>query len=414
MRMDSTKRNSILEYAYYAISVIFTGVFIFEVPGAVFYSPLLLFAAYMVYSLYSGREINGSASMLVLLVFTVSYVYFIYKPEDSLYYQAYIHIHALFMYIIGFNFLNDKPHEKRKKAIEDYFLIISVLFIAYILITFYHYFYQTEADLSYRFYYSIWYHSVTKPSTVISMCLVFPLAYGLYSLFYLRWPYKLIGSVFCFLAVYINIRTATRTLVFLFPFALAAEFIFWLIFEKKKKKAGIVLLGVCSAALIGVIVLFVVFKDTLAQTFAQYDFSRMFTASRSTQLRIKYIMNVINDFKLNYFGGGYHSLTCGTPHNIWLYIYDWGGIVSFGIFCVFTVCMIYNYVRFFFSKHYTVAFKALLSTALALIFVEFMMEPFILPLPSFYILCYFVFGLITGFSRKSVQADKAMSASFGN
>lgn len=405
--MNRIKEKSFLEKMYFVLSALFTGVFIFEIPGAVFYSPLLLFAAFLVYSIYSGRTINYSVSMLVLLIFTVSYVYFIYKPEDSLYYQSYIHIQAVFMYIIGFNFLNDKSTEERKKYAENYFLIISLFFIAYILITFYHHFYQTAADLSYRFYYSVWYSSVTKPSTVISMCLVFPLAYGLYSLFYLRWPYKIVGGVFCFITVYINVRTATRTLIFLFPFALTAEFIFWLIFEKKKKKIGFILLGICAAALIGIIVLFVLWKDSLAQTFAQYGFSRIFSPGRSTQLRIKYIMNVINDFKLNYFGGGIHSLTCGTPHNIWLYIYDWGGIVSFGIFCVFTGFMIYNYIRFFFNHNYSVALKAFLSTALALIFVEFMMEPFILPLPSFYILCYFVFGLISGFSRKSANAATA-------
>lgn len=409
--MDSVKKKNFLENFYIVISVLFTGVFIFEVPGAVFFSPLLLFAAFMVYIMYSGRTLNFSVSMLILLIFTFSYVYFIYEPEESLYYQAYIHIHALFMYIIGFNFLNDRPVEKRKKAIEDYFLIISVLFIVYVLITFYHHFYHTAADLPFRHYYSVWYNSVTKPSTVISMCLVFPLAYGLYSLFYLRLPYKIIGGVFCFLTVYINLRTATRTLIFLFPFALAAEFIFWLIFQKKKKKAGIILLSVGGLAFAIIIFLLIKYKDIFAVKFADYGFSRFFKVNRSTQLRIKYMMNVINDFKLNYFGGGIHTLTCGTPHNIWLYIYDWGGIVSLGIFSVFTVIMIYNYVRFFFSKHYSVALKALLSSALALIFVEFMMEPFILPLPSFYILCYLVFGLISGFScNKPIEIREEISS----
>lgn len=400
-QLISAKQKKWLETVYICISVLFTGVFIFEVPKAVFYSPLLLFVAFIVYSLYAGRELKTSASMLVLLIFTISYVYFIYTPESGLYYQAYIHIHALCMYIIGYNFLNDKPQEERKKAIETYFLIISVLYLAYIGVTLYHYFYMTEADLKFRFYYSIWYRSVTKPSTVISMCLVFPLAYGLYSLFYLRWQYKIVGAVFVFFTLFINIKTATRTLIYIFPVVLCAEFIFWLSYEKKKKKAGKIIFAALVAAALAAVVLLVRYKDFLTERFAGYGFARIFNpGGNSTRLRILYSLNVLKDFSLTYLGGGEHSLTFGTPHNIWLYIYDWGGIVSLAIFCVFTVMLIVSYVRFFKDKRYTVAFKALLSTALFLIFVEFMMEPFILPLPSFYILCYFVMGLVSGFSSR--------------
>ena len=40
--------------------------------------------------------------------------------------------------------------------------------------------------------------------------------------------------------------------------------------------------------------------------------------------------------------------------------------------------------------------KCLIVTVFGVIFVEYMMEPFILPLPSFYILSLFVFGLFSG------------------
>lgn len=399
--MTDIKQKQILERVYIAVSLLFTAVFICEIPGAVFFSPLLLFIAFITYGIYSGRQLTYNISALILLIFTVLFVSFNYDPNISLYYQAYIHLQAVFMYVIGFNFLNDKPVEERKNAIEYYFLFVAVVYILYVLITFYNYFYHTAADLPPRFYYSVWYHSVTKPATVISMCLVFPLIYGTYALFYLPKFKKIIGAVFVFICLFINIKTGTRLLVFFFPFLLTAEFLGWFMFKKKHVKTGVIILAACAVVFIAAIILLLKYKDVLGEKFKNYSFSRFFTASRSTQLRIMYSQNVLEDFKLNYFGGGVHSTALGTPHNIWLYIYDWGGIVSFAVYCVFTVLMIVDYIRLLINKHLSVEFKALLSTAVCLVFLIFMMEPFINPLPSFYILCLFVLGLISGFSKYS-------------
>ena len=326
-----------LEYFYYFICVLFFGAFIFEVPSVVFWSPVYLIIAFLFYSVYIKRELNYSASFFVLIIFAFAYVTFIYVPGSSLYYQAYIYIHAVIMYAVGLNFLTEKTIEQRKKFIEYLFLIISVFYIAYVGLTFWNYFYNTEADLQFRFYYSIWYHSVTKPATVISMCFVFPLAYGSYALFYLKWFHKIIGALLIGLTVYVNFQTGTRTLVYVLPFLLAAQFIFWLIFEKKKIIPGVVFSVLIFVSFAAAIYFLILNRESFAKQFAGSGFARFFDSHHTFDLRIQYSMNVLRNFRLDYFGGGVNSQALGTPHNIWLYIYDWGGIVPFCIFCVLFV-----------------------------------------------------------------------------
>ncbi len=401
--MITAKQKNIFEYIYYAVCLIFTAIFIFEVPKIVFFSPLLLFAAFILYGLYTRRPLSCNIAAVVLFAFTVVFECFTYNPKYSLYYHAYIHLHAVFMYVIGLNFVNDKPVEERKKIIEKFFLFIACAYIAYVGITFVNYYFNTPADLEARFYYSIWYSTVTKPATVISMSLVFALAFGTYALFYLKKTYKIIGALLVFIAIFINIVTGTRTLVFLFPVLAAAEFFGWYIFKKKKYKKGLILLGVCSGVFIAAVILYFSLRGFISQNVESLVLRRFFTPTNSTKLRFLYSLNVLKDFKLTYLGGGVHSRTFGTPHNIWLYIYDWGGIIPFALYAVFTGILIRDYVRLLKNKCLSVDFKALLSTILFLVFVEFMMEPFIDPLPSFYILCFFVLGLVSGFSKTPTE-----------
>lgn len=404
--MTDIKRKHILEYIYFALIAASSAIFIFEVPKLVFYSPLVLFASFCIYSLYNGRKIRFSIGSIVITIFAVIYVMFIYNPNQDLYYQAYIHIHAVLMFVIGYNFMNDKPAEERKRCLENYILFVSVAYTIYVLIIFYNHFNNTPADLEPRFYYSLWYSFVKKPATVISMSLVFPLIYGLYALFFLKVPKKIIGLVFIVFVMYVNIKTGTRTLVFLFPCALLAEFVCWLIFKKKKIKEGIIIAVLCSALFIAVVVFCTVKGDELAQKFSGHSFARFFGQNGSTDNRIRYNRNVLENFSLTYLGGGFNSARVGTPHNIWLYIYDHGGIVSFAVYTVFTVILVVDYIKMLINKNISYDFKALLSTALLFIFVEFMMEPFILPLPSFYILCLFILGVISGASCIGKEKSK--------
>ena len=64
-----------------------------------------------------------------------------------------------------------------------------------------------------------------------------------------------------------------------------------------------------------------------------------------------------------------------------------------------SVMLLVSFVRFLLNKHIGVNVKCLITTVFGVMFAEYMLEPFILPLPSFYILTLFVFGLFAGLAK---------------
>ena len=394
-------RKTIFNYIAFALYAIVclsaTALFIFEVPKIVFYAPVILFATFLMYRLPGKYSVQFSSALLVFVAFTVVFIIFNYDTRQSFYYQTYIHIQAVMMLFIGEHFFAyEEPLEKKLKLLDRYLLAISVMYIAYVTITFIHYYNYTPADLEVRFYYSIWYRFVKKPATVISMSLVIPLTYGIYSLFFSPWYKKIIGICFIGFTMAVNIYTATRTLVYLAPILLLAEFMAYMCLKKKKYKTGAVTGGIVAAFLGGIFLYYRINKDTLYAKYSDTVFSRFLSHGIQSSERWKFTKYVLDHFSFTYFGSGYNSAECGTPHNIWLYIYDYGGIVSFIIYCAFTVLLVINFIRFLRNKNVPLEAKCLISTLCSLIFVEYMLEPFILPLPSFYILTLFVFGIFSG------------------
>ena len=385
--------NIRLHRLYEAGFLLLTALFVFEVRGIVFWAPMLLFGLWLAKSVYFREPLKFPVIAGVLILYTIVFLFFKYDPEETIFFQSYIHIQAVMLFLIGFHFFNagDDP-ERRSTKLEQYLLTVSVMYIVYAVITFVHHYYFTPADLEPRFYYSVWYEDVTKPSTVISLSLVIPLCWGVYSLFFSKLPYKLIGVFFIAFTVGVNLWTGTRTLVYLTPVMLITELFVWLIIKKKNYKLGIPLTALLVVGLVGGVLAITVFKEKLLAVFGDSPISRFLTMGFSSNLRVQYTMNVLKDFSLSYLGGGVHSKTFGTPHNIWLYIYDYGGIVSFAVYCVFTVLLLVRFGRFLFNKALSVELRFFIATLFGAIMVEYMMEPFMEPLPSFYMLTLFIFG----------------------
>ena len=404
------KNKQVPIYYFYAFAcLISTGLFVFEVPKIVFWAPYILFIVFFAYNRYKKETFRIPASAVVLAVFAVVYVIFSYYPKQSFHYQAYIHIQAVLMYLIGYNYFQPKaPMREKLAALDRYLLAISVMYVIYIAVTFIHYYWFTPADLEERFYYSIWYNYVKKPATVISMSLVIPLTYGTYSLFFSPWYKKLIGVLFIAITAGVNLFTATRTLVYLIPVLLIAEFFVWIIFVKKKVKLGLTVSSVLGAVLLTMLIVYYLNKDTFLKLFEGTVLARFMEYGMSTNGRWSYSKNVLEHFSFTYLGSGAYSASLGTPHNIWLYIYDYGGIVSFLVYCVFTGMLIVNFIRFLCNKKVLIEIKILISTVFSVIFIEYMLEPFILPLPSFYILTLFIFGLFSGLSKFQPKEETAL------
>ena len=387
------KAECIFRKGYPAAFLLLTALFVFEVPGIVFWAPTVLFALFLFKSVYDKEKLVFPVIALVLCVYTVVFIVFKYSDEYSVFYQSYIHIQAVMMFLIGFHFFRqaDAP-EERRETLERYLIAVSVMYIIYATVILIHNHFQPQ-ELEERFYASLWYDFSYKPATVLSLSLVIPLAYGVYAVFFSQLYKKLIGGFFIAYTLGVNLATGTRTLVYLAPVMLIAEFFLWIIFTKKKYKLGISLTVVFLLALAVFVLAVTLFKDKLLAILGDSPLSRFLTMGFASRQRWRYTKYVLRHFSLTYLGGGVHSKTFGTPHNIWLYIYDYGGIVSFLIYCVFTVLLLIKFVKFLINRYLSLELRFMIATMFGLIMVEYMMEPFMEPLPSFYIITLFVFGV---------------------
>jgi len=226
----------------------------------------------------------------------------------------------------------------------------------------------------------------------------FAVAIGSYSVFFSRELYKrIIGAALVIICFVFNIITQTRLLVFFTPVLIAAEFVVWLIVRKKRTRAALVIVVISVVFAAAVLAVYFIFEDSIRDRFSDSSFSRFFEMGlRSTRWR--YALNVINDFSLTYLGGGYHSYYVGVPHNFWLYVYDYGGIVPFAIYAVFTVMTIISYVRFIRNKNIDTELKIFLTIMTVPVFIEFMVEDLLYGLPSFVLTAHFILGVFCGLS----------------
>lgn len=400
--MTDAKLDKNIKTVYALLWIVLTASFVFEVPKIVFWTPTVLFALFVLYRLYYKEPLNLTVSTLVLFIFCIVYVYFNYNPEHSIYYQSYTHIQAALFFVIGYNFFNSKePLEKRFQMLEKYILIVAVMYMIYVSVTYGNYLrHMDTAPEKSRHYWSIWYpNQVIKAATGFSTSMLFAVSWGAYSVFFSnKWYKKLIGAAFILYCVGFNIITGTRLLVYLTPVILVAEFFVWIVFSKKKYKLGIGITAATVLVLTVAVIIIALNKDVLTQRFGDTVFGRFFKMGLDSNSRWSYLKNVISDFSFTYMGGGVHSKTFGTPHNFWFYVYDYGGIVSFAVYCVFTLMMVVNFIRFLFNKNVPTNVKFFISTIFGTIFVEFMIEDLILPLPSYIILVNFIFGIISGLS----------------
>ena len=393
------KKEQALHRLYAAACLVFTALFVFEVPYVVFYAPVFLFTVCAAYRIYCRRPVRVPPIAVVFALYTAAFLFFAYDPRQGLYYQTYIHIQAVLLFLLGLHFFTVPDPLRRAQTLERWFIAVSFMYIIYVGLIFAHHYLFTAADLEDRFYYSLWYPNVTKPATVISMSLLVPFAYGAYALFFGGRGKKVLGAAFIAVTLLVNIYTATRTLVYLTPVVLLLVFCFWCLQNKKHVRLCFGVCGACIAVLAGVALFYHLNKEMLLASFGDSVFSRFLTYGIGSKGRRTAALYVLKNFSFTYIGSGWYSSQCGVPHNIWLYVYDYGGIVSLAVYCVFTVLLLRRVVLFLKNRAVPLPLKCLLTVTFGLVMAEYCLEPFILPLPSFYMLTLFLFGCISGLAQ---------------
>lgn len=398
-----TKNCSYIRGIYFFVCTFCSALMLMEVPKIVFYAPLIVFILFVADRIITKEDFNFDVASGFLFLFIFVYVYFTYSDSSSLYYQSYIHIHAFFYYFIGINFLKGYSNEEKKQFIEASLIIISVIYIVYVVLTLLNYELFTDADLKLRHYYSFWYDDVSKAATAFSVAVSLPLSYGLYALFFSSLPKKILGAFFVACTIGINIYTGTRALLYMAPVLFIIVMLCWLVLKKKKYTWAAVSVAVCIVAAITVGVLINKNYAVIVNAVKDKPIHRLFTVSLFTSSRFEFIKNIIDNFSFTYMGGYKYAASGGQVHNVWLNYYDAGGIISFALFVLFTVFCIINFVKLIFNKNINVDIKVLFCMIIGMITVQFTIEPLVAPIPSYYVISMFYLGSVYSFDHTSKQ-----------
>ena len=414
-----TKNDRILAHIYAGSWVLLSAVAIFEIPVLYMWAPTLLFLFFVIYRSVKRQPLDFPVfSGIALIVFSVTFVWSIYSPDYSLIYQAFPHFHAVFFLLMGYNFFrSEEPLQARFKKLENYILVIAILYMIYVSLNYGDYLlHQDIAPTRERHYWSLWYpgdEERLKASTAFSTSLLFAVVWGSFNLFFSeKWYKKVLSVVLIGYAVAFNISTGTRLLVYLTPVILVAEFFVWIVFHKKKYAVGVgITVGVVLLIGVGIVYL-IVNKQKLVERFGGSVFDRFLTMGFGSPLRWKYLKNVWENFSSSYTGGGVNSHNVGTPHNMWFYLYDHGGIQSFILFDIFTVITAVNFIRFLKNKYVPTNVKFFIATLFGTVFVEFMLEDLINPLPFYYGLSMFTIGLFGGLAGYRPKESAPQAAGY--
>lgn len=398
--MNRITDNKAVKIAYALLWVLASGVVIFEVPQFVFWSPVILFAAFIVFRLLNKDRLLMPVGGVLLLAFSFVFVFYTYTSESTLYYQIFIMLHTAFYFVMGYHFfISPASLEERFELLRKFVFAVSVLYILYVLTTYGYYLLHRDTAPGDREYWSVWYPGyVEKTATGFSPSMLFSVSWGAYALFFLRKPaYKILGGGLILFCTAFNIMTRTRLLVFLVPVVLFAVFFAWCVFYKKKVRTGIIVLSAVLIAGIAALLVYHFGRDLLLEKLGDTVFARYLELGfRST--RWDYLWNIVKNFSFTYTGGRYYSSTYGVPHNLWFYVYDYGGIVPFTVYCVFTVIAVVQFIRFLRNRRLPITLKTFACAVLLPILVEFMMEDLLYALPSYVILSHFFIGAFSGVS----------------
>jgi O-antigen ligase len=134
---------------------------------------------------------------------------------------------------------------------------------------------------------------------------------------------------------------------------------------------------------------------------------RVYTLQGSgyTDPRMERQLYIINHFFDNTTGGGYFSNVIGEPHNVWLDVYDYAGIVPFILFLMLTFKIVRSCWLLYASKENKEDMHFLFMMIIGLL-AAFTYEPVMRSVESITILFFFISGVAERQSRKCKKLIK--------
>lgn len=392
MQLSNTirdKRPSTQWIAYFAIMY-----YALSFPNAIELMIGSLLAVLFIIIEQNGK-VRINSSFLWVFLFVLTFFLLESYLKYSLYKRVAYSFNMILLFLLGYNLYNSKDNNIKqqsiaKNAIDIMFYGIAFYIIVCIIYTLIRGF---RFDSNYREPIIFWNNQVGS-STHFGSISTLPMALGIYKLFMCSGKEQLRALFITVSIIVVNLLLSNRaSLLFLGAFLLIA-----VLFKYSGKR-----LDKAFAAYI-VLAVLMIFSYFLYEFnfFGVRDLVYNIPVFQRIQLleqigykdpRIERQLYVIKHFKESVFGGGYFSNLIGDPHNVWLDIYDYSGIIPFIFFSIISFTAIFRVILGI-QKYSADKIFGMLSMIIIGFMIAFVEEPVFRSVESYTILFFFSLGLL--------------------
>lgn len=367
---------------------------IMEIPYIFLVLPIVLFFYLLV--IYH-RKIVLNIDVLILCIFISTYFLFDSVTEYSIEYKLLYINSVILMYINGYcSFPNRFFLNSNKVVIRDIIKLIVVSYLLYVIISFIYSFIVGQFSIS-RNPLNIWTDEM-RPATHYGSMLIIPVAYGVILFINEVGKKRLLGFGILIFSIIFSIITATRTTLLMIPIGF---FINYMLDTAKTNKIKIKYVKQIICIVTMIILLTILFfmnafgiQDLFFHSQMGIRYTTGHIPSLSEDGRWLNISFLIANVEKSFFGGGYTRINAGNLHNVFLNIYDLGGIIPFCLFLIFTYRRFIHINKLVKYIGLCVFDKMLVVIVFSFIFIQSMLEPIMESVPVLFWSVIYLCGLI--------------------
>lgn len=379
-----------------SICVVLLLLMVFEVPVFNIYLlvPTILFLYYVII-MKKGFLVGWDD--LFLIVFIISYFTIDSVLEYSTSYKVIYASSLICAYMCGKRmFFQNGNVEFNSMKVERVISIFAYAYLTYVLATMFYSMANGQFLLT-RNPLNLWTGSL-RAATHYGTMLVIPAAYGVYLMTTSLGKRKVIGVVIAVVCIAVSVLTASRTILYMIPLGIAVcVFVNAKFHEGLNKRVLITVVGLCLGTLVfGAMFhanLFGIY-DVLQKTQLGQRLMHGQASSFRKDGRMMYNMFLFHHLSESFLGGGYTRLQSGRLHNLFLNVYDLGGIIPFSFLMTFSIKVIRRLNKTLKGTVLDANSKTLVLLLYILVFVQMMLEPVMESVPIFVWCFLYIVGAV--------------------
>lgn len=385
-----------------AICTVLLLLMVFEVPVFNVYlvAPTILF---FYYAIIMRKGFIVGWDDLLLAAFIISYFVIDSVLEYSTLYKVMYASSLICAYMCGKRVLFQSGNINFNSIkVEKVIRIFAYAYFTYVLITIVYSVANGQFLLT-RNPLNLW-TGTLRAATHYGTMLVFPAAYGIYLLVSGLEKRKIIGGAIVVFCIAVSVMTASRTIIYMIPLGIVVCVLAEAKFHKTFNRRLAFTVGGLTVV---VLTLFAMFQSNafgIQDSFLSTQLGQRIMLGQVSTFkedgRMVYNMFLFNHLSESFLGGGYTRLHSGRLHNLFLNVYDMGGIIPLSFLMIFFVKAVRKLNMTIKRPVLDAGVKTLVFLLYILVFVQMMLEPVMESVPIFVWCFLYVAGVMHSVARQ--------------